>query len=353
MVLRSKKSFAWMVLVLGVVTATACSGETTPSASEIPDDPAAVADTSDASSEPAATDWEPQKPVEFIIMAGEGGGADRMARLMQSIVEQNDLASQPLIPINKAGGSGAEALQYMKSKDGDDHTLLVTLNSFYTTPIRQSNLEVDVLGFTPVGRMAEDTFVLWVHQDSGITDLDGFVAAAQEAGAGWLMAGTGKGQEDEILTNYLKETYDLEMTYVPFDGGGDVAKQLAGQQVNSTVNNPSEALGFFEEGTFVPIVAFTSERLSKFPDTPTLKELDQDFAYFMQRSVVGAPGMSPEAASYYQALFEQVYATPEWQEYVADKSLQGDFLSGDALIDYWQTQYEVHTTLLQDPVAAE
>jgi len=57
-----------------------------------------------------ANAWEPTKPVDFIIMAGKGGGADKMARLMQSIVEKENLANRPLVPTNKSGGSGAEAL---------------------------------------------------------------------------------------------------------------------------------------------------------------------------------------------------------------------------------------------------
>lgn len=295
-----------------------------------------------------AADWQPRKPVEFIIMAGPGGGADKMARLMQTVIEKNDLASKPFIPVNKAGGSGAEALVYMKGKEGDDHVVMVTLNSFYTTPIRQPNLGVDISTFTPIGRMAEDTFVLWVHKDSGITNLDEYVAAAKEAGQDWVMAGTGRAQEDELLTRWLNKTYGLEMRYVPFKGGGDVAKQLAGQHVNSTVNNPSEALGFFESGAVVPIAAFTPERLPQFPDAPTFKELGQDYSYFMQRSVVGAPGMSEEAAAYYRDLFNKVYQTAEWQEYMSSKSLRGEFMTGDALSAYWAEQKALHEQLLKD-----
>ncbi|MEE9597427.1 MAG: hypothetical protein V3V96_11685, partial [Acidiferrobacterales bacterium] len=104
--------------------------------------------------------WEPRKPVDFIIMAGKGGGADKMARLMQTIIEKHKLASKPFIPINKPGGSGAESLIHLKNAKGvnKDHTVMVTLNSFYTTPLRQPGLGVDISTFTPVGRMAEDTF---------------------------------------------------------------------------------------------------------------------------------------------------------------------------------------------------
>tara|TARA_B100000945_G_scaffold205471_1_gene165215 strand:- start:108 stop:446 length:339 start_codon:yes stop_codon:yes gene_type:complete len=82
--------------------------------------------------------WKPKKPVEFVIMAGKGGGADKMARLMQTVIEKKGWSSMPLTPINKPGGSGAEALVHLKNRANSDpnHTIMVTLNSFYTTPMR-------------------------------------------------------------------------------------------------------------------------------------------------------------------------------------------------------------------------
>lgn len=295
-----------------------------------------------------AADWAPKKPVDFVIMAGKGGGADKMARLMQSIIEKNKLSSKPLVPVNKPGGSGAEALIHLKGKQGDNHTLMVTLNSFYTTPLRQPNLGVDIATFTPVARMAEDTFLLWVHKDTGITTVEQFVAAAKGAGKDWIMAGTGKGSEDQLLTTFLNNAYGLEMKYVPYKGGGRVAKELAGKHANSTVNNPSEQLGFYEAGDTVPIAAFTPERLPLFADAPTFKELGQDFVYFMQRSVVGAPGMSNDAADYYREVFNKVYASEEWQTYMKKKSLQGDFMSGGDLRNYWAREKNVHETMLRE-----
>ena len=298
----------------------------------------------------AAMAWEPKKPVDFIIMAGKGGGADKMARLMQSVIEKKDIASKPFVPINKPGGSGAEALLHMKNTKGinKDHTVMVTLNSFYTTPMRQPALDVDISTFSPVARMAEDTFLLWVHVDSGIENIDQFVEAAKAKGNDWIMAGTGKGQEDQLLTDFLNRAYGLNMKYVPFKGGGRVAKELAGKHANSTVNNPSEQLGFYEAGTTRPIAAFTPERLELFGDSPTFKELGQDFVYFMQRSVVGAPGMSAEAEEYYRNVFQQVFDSEEWQTYRKKKSLYGDFLTGQELKDYWAREKEIHRAMLKE-----
>jgi len=296
-----------------------------------------------------ADGWKPNKPIDFVIMAGKGGGADKMARLMQSIVEKEGLASKPLVPTNKSGGSGAEALVHMKGAGDPDHTIMVTLNSFFTTPLRQPGLDVDIMKFAPIARMANDTFLLWVHKDEGISNFAEFVSEAKNRGSKWVMGGTGKNSEDNIITDHLNDTFGLEIKYIPYKGGGAVAKDLAGQQINSSVNNPSEALGFYESGDVVALVAFTDERLPLFPDVPTFNEVvvDAPFAYYMQRSVVGAPGMSDEALSYYQEVFQNVFDSDGWQDYKEKKSLLGDIMTGSDLVEYWDAQRDRHEKILK------
>ncbi len=294
-----------------------------------------------------ASAWEPNKPIDFVIMAGKGGGADKMARLMQAIVEEGNLSPRPLVPINKPGGSGAEALVHLNTARDPNHTIMVTLNSFFTTPLRQPGLGVDIMDFAPIGRMAEDTFLLWVNKDEGINTFEEFVAEAKKRGSGWVMGGTGKDSEDNIITDYLNSHFGLEIKYVPYKGGGAVAKDLAGNQIDSSVNNPSEALGFYESGDLIPLVAFTDERLPLFPDVPTLKEKGADFSYYMQRAVVGAPGMSDEALAFYNQLFQQVFDSPRWQKYKTDKSLLGEKIEGLELREYWLNQRKRHEAILK------
>ncbi len=295
----------------------------------------------------ALAEFQPQKPITFVVMAGKGGGADKAVRLMQTIIAKNKMAPVPVTPINKPGGTGAEALVYMNGKKGDNHTIMFTLNSFYTTPLRQPALGVDITTFTPIARMAEDTFLLWVNSDrKDINSVADFVKAAKAKGSDWIMAGTGKASEDNLLTDFLNTAYGLNMKYVPYKGGGKVAKELAGNNADSTVNNPSEQLGFYEAGKTKPLGAFTPKRLPMFKDTPTFVELGQDMVYFMQRTVVGAPGMSADAEAYYVKLFTTVFNSPEWQKYRTKKSLQGDLLTGQKLMDYWKNEREVHKNML-------
>ena len=294
-----------------------------------------------------AEGWQPRKPVDFVIMAGPGGGADQIARFVQSVAEKNDMTRRPLVPNNKGGGSGAEALIHLKGASDPDHTILVTLNSFFTTPLRQDNLGIDIQTFTPIAMMGVDPFVLWVHKESGITNFDQYVEQVKSMNGEFVMGGTGAGQEDSIVIAYMSGAYGLDIKYIPYDGGGAVAKDLAGKQIMATVNNPAEAKGFYEAGDFVPLVAFSDERLPAYPDVPTMKEMGHDFSYYNQRAVVGAPGMSEEAAAYYQELFTKIYESEEWQGYLSSESLSPLWMDSAEQRDYWATQVENHKLLLQ------
>lgn len=308
---------------------------------------AAAAALSATSFSSVAQSWEPTKPIDFVIMAGAGGGADQIARFIQSVAEKNDLTPRPLIPNNKGGGSGAEALIALNNSKDPDHTILVTLNSFFTTPLRQEGLGIDISTFTPVAMMGVDPFVLWVHKDREINTFEEWQAAVKEADGEWVMGGTGKGQEDSLVTTWLEQNYDLSIKYIPYDGGGAVAKDLAGQQIMSSVNNPSEAKGFYENGDVVPLVSFSDERLPLVSDVPTVIEMGKEFSYYNQRAVVGAPGMSDEAAAYYQELFKTIYDSEEWQGYMASESLSPLWMDADEQRTYWDTQVARHTELLE------
>jgi putative tricarboxylic transport membrane protein len=292
---------------------------------------------------PPAAAWEPSKPVQFIVMAGEGGGADRATRFLIDVIAKNKLSPVAFEVINQPNRSGADALAGMLARSGDDHVILFTLNSFYTTPLNLAELGIDIAKFTPIARLAEDAFVLWVHKDrTDINTIDDFVHAAKAKGDKWAMAGTGHDAEDEMLTDFLNASYDLDMKYIEKGGGGEVAEELTQKRADSTVNNPAEQAELYAKGVSKPIVVFTPARLKAYPAVPTLRETGMDFTYFMQRSVAGPPAMSAEAREWYQKLFRSLFDGPEWKAYREKNSLSGEFLSGPALMSYWLAEREKH-----------
>lgn len=287
--------------------------------------------------------FKPQQPVTFIVMAGKGGGADKAVNFISGLMKkyQPDL---PEIRIeNIPGRSGADALAEIAKRRGDPNTLMFTLNSFYTAPMDHPDLKVDITKLTPVGRLANDTFVLWVNSDrEDIKTLNDFVKAARNKGKGWVMSGTGTGSEDNLLTDFLNAQYGLEMTYQPRKGGGAVAKDLAEGRADSTVNNPAEQAKYHGESKTKPIVAFTPSRLKQYLAIPTLTETGMNFHYFMQRSVVAPEAMPKDAADYWRALFKAIFDSPEWQEYRTKNSLEAPFITGEELRKFWQDERRKH-----------
>lgn len=239
---------------------------------------------------PALAAWKPTKPITFIVMAGKGGGADKAVRFLVKTMTTHKLVDVPFEIVNIPGNSGGDALVELQRRRGDNHAILFTLNSFYTTPMKKPELKIDVSEFTPIARLAQDVFLLWVHSDrKDIKTIDDFVEAAREKGSSWVMSGTGSGSEDNLLTDFFNTMYGLQITYRPLKGGGAVAKELAQKKCDSTVNNPSEQAKYYADGLTKPIVAITPARLEQYERTPTLNETGMAFHYYMQRSVVGAP----------------------------------------------------------------
>ena len=228
----------------------------------------------------SALAWEPTKPVEFIVPAGTGGGADQMARLLQSIVQKHNLMKQPLVVVNKSGGAGAEGFLAIKDAKGDPHKLVITLSNLFTTPLA-TGVPFNWKDLTPVAMLALDQFVLWVNTDSPHKSAKDYVGAVKTAGANkFKMGGTGSKQEDHIITVALERATGAKFTYIPFKGGGEVAVQLVGKHIDSSVNNPIEAVAQWRAGKLRPLCVFDDERMPykakvadrAWHDIPTCKE---------------------------------------------------------------------------------
>src|SRR5205814_10308059 len=107
-----------------------------------------------------AVAWEPNKPVEIVVAAGAGGASDQMARMMQSAIQKNNLMKQPVVVSLKGGASGAEALMYMKSSEGDPNKMLIAYSLIYMLPL-SAKIPFNWRELTPVPVVALDQVVLW------------------------------------------------------------------------------------------------------------------------------------------------------------------------------------------------
>jgi tripartite-type tricarboxylate transporter receptor subunit TctC len=306
---------------------------------------------------PMAAAWEPTKPVEFVVPAGTGGGADQMARFLQGVISKHSLMKQPLVVVNKSGGAGAEGFLDVKSARGEPHKIVITLSNLFTTPLG-TGVPFNWKDMTPVAMLALDQFVLWVNAESSYKTAREYLEAVKAAPPNtFKMAGTGSRQEDQIITVALEKVAGRKFTYVPFKGGGDVAVQLVGKHVSSTVNNPIEAVAHWRAGKLRPLCVLDDERMpfkakvtetQSWNDIPSCKEAGVDVDYLMLRGIFMPPGATPEQVGFYVELFRKVRATPDWKEFVEKGAFKDSFLTGKDYVEWLGKAETLHRNLMQE-----
>ena len=295
--------------------------------------------------------WEPTKPIEFVIPAGTGGGADQMARLIAGIAEKHKLSPRPIIVVNKSGGAGAEGFLHVKAKKGDAHTMIITLSNLFTTPLH-TGVPFNWKDLTPIARMALDQFILWVNAETSYKTAKEYVAVVKEKSGGdarMKMGGTGSAQEDQIITIQLEQALGVKFTYVPFKGGGEVCVNLVGKHVDSTVNNPIECVSHWKAGRVRPLAVFDAARIGEpeWKDIPTVKEaLGVDIQYLMLRGIFGAPDMPKEAVEWYIGFLRKVYDTPDFKDYLKQGALKPAFLTGPEYVKWVEENETLHRELM-------
>jgi tripartite-type tricarboxylate transporter receptor subunit TctC len=306
----------------------------------------------------AAQSWEPTKPVQFVIPAGTGGGADQMARFIQGVVTKNNLMKQPLVVVNKAGGAGAEGFLEVKKNKGDPHHIIITLSNLFTTPLG-TGVPFSWKDLTPVAMLALDQFVLWVHNEAPYKTAKDYIDAVKAGDdKKFKMGGTGSKQEDQIITVALEKlTAPKKLTYVPYAGGGAVATQLVGKHVDSTVNNPIEAVSQWKAGNLRPLCIFDAKRsiykdkvtaTMAWSDIPTCKEVGVNTEYQMLRGIFMSPEAKPEQVAYFVDLFKKVMATDEWKKFMEDGAFNQTFMSGAEYAKWVEAADKLHYDLMKE-----
>ncbi len=299
---------------------------------------------------PAAA-WEPTKPIEFVVPAGTGGGADLMARFIAGIAQKDKLSPQPLLVVNKKGGSGAEGFLYVKGKSGDPHTIIITLSNLFTTPLA-TGVPFNWKELTPVARLALDHFILWVNAATPYKTPGDYFEAVRSKPGKFKMGGTGSAQEDQIITLLMQKNFKLKFTYVPFKGGGTVCANLVGKHIDSSVNNPSECLGHWKAQRVRPLAVIASERiqLPTWDTIPTMKEATGvDMSYLMLRGIFAPPDMPKEALAWYVGFLRKVTESASWKKYTDDNALKRAFLANGPEFRAWLGETEtLHRELMTE-----
>src|SRR2546421_611870 len=201
-------------------------------------------------------------------------------------------------------------------------------------------------------------FMLWVNAEKPSQTAKEYIDAVKAAPLGSIkMGGTGSKQEDQIITVAVEKATGTKFTYIPYKGGGEVAVQLVGNHLDSTVNNPIEAVAQWRGGKVRPLCVFDGKQMDydeqiadgkSWKDIPTFKSQGLDIEYLMLRGIFMSPKATKDHVEYYIDLFKKVRATPEWQDFMKNGAFNTTFLTGADYAKWVEVEEKRHEVLMKE-----
>jgi putative tricarboxylic transport membrane protein len=236
-----------------------------------------------------AQDKFPSKPVEVVTHSGVGGGTDITARMM--MVHAPGVFKTEFVVVNRTGGSGAAALDYLlERKDG--HTIALITQTHLLTILRSKG-KYKYEELVPLARATEDPQVLMVGKNSPYKTPQDFFKAAK--GKAMKFGTTHVGSIDHIGTVAVARAAGLQPpAIVPFRGGADVVINLVGGNIDAALANYAESESQVKSGDVRPLVTFANSRLTVLPNVPTGKEVGVDTIQSTVRGFVTVRGVPPD-----------------------------------------------------------
>jgi len=216
-----------------------------------------------------AQSW-PSKPVRVIVAFAAGGSTDVAVRSIQESLERS--LGQPVIVENRPGAAGNIAADYVVKQPADGHVVLASADSLASNPHLFTNLTFNpAKDLVPVVQLTRQPVVLAVHPSLGVSSVAELVAAAR-AKPGLAYATSGAGSIQHMAGEWFSQLAGIQLTHVPYKGGGQAVKDLLGGQVpiGSLGNTP--LLPHHRAGRIRIIAQTTAARSASLPEVPTYEE---------------------------------------------------------------------------------
>jgi len=296
-----------------------------------------------------AAEWKPSKPIEFVAPFAPGGGSDVLARSIASIIEGEKLCPQPLIVVNRAGGSGLVGTTSVVQQKGNPHVLVTFIPGQAQAALVAGKGAPTFRELTPICNLALDEQLIVVKTDSPLKTIRDVIAEAKKRTGELTIGGTGAGQDDQICQSLFERSAGIKLRYVPFKSGGECITALLGGHVNMIWANPPEFVPQWEAKMVRPVAVAKATRMTDFPDVPTLKEIGHDVTYFFYRGIAAAHDIPAEAAAFYENMFKRMAESSSWREnYLKKYSLSPSWMGSKEFAKVVAQNEEESKEILKD-----
>ncbi|HET9576609.1 MAG TPA: tripartite tricarboxylate transporter substrate binding protein [Usitatibacter sp.] len=270
----------------------------------------------------AAAQAFPTKPIRIVVTYPPGGGADLMARLVAP--KMSESLGQPVVVENKPGASGQIGASEVARSAPDGYTLMLDASSYSVNPSLYSKLPYEpTKAFTPIAVLALFPNVLVVTPSYPVHDVKGLIAAAKAKPGTIAFASSGNGSAQHLSGELFLQKTGVQMTHVPYKGGGPALNDVMGGQVPTFFANMASSLPQIKGGKLRPLAITGAKRSPALPDVPTMAEAGVPGYEVYEWNAIFAPAGTPPAviAKLAEAI-DKAVQSPEFRERVA--SLGGE-----------------------------
>jgi putative tricarboxylic transport membrane protein len=270
----------------------------------------------------------PEKQIELVVPGNPGAGSDTFARLIADLIRKERLVAQPIVITNRAGGGGAIAAVYAAQKRGDPYTVVSFPTGMMLTAALRSGLDIGLEKFQPLALLGFDINCLMVNADSPYKSVRELVdaARAQPKTISVSVGSTGSGSHMFVYT--LERLTGARFNTVIMKSGTEAVTAVLGGHVHWTTGQMTDAMPHVGAGKMRILGIASHQRLGPLAAVPTMKEQGLDMHVAAGRGFSAPAAIPAPAAAYLENVFEKVYRTAAWQDYMARNLMEPVFMNG-------------------------
>jgi putative tricarboxylic transport membrane protein len=267
----------------------------------------------------------PENPVEIIVHSSPGGGSDLFARQVAATLEKEGIVKQKIQVVNRTGGGGTVALNYLASKKGDPYTLMNVTTSPLSALIRGSS-KMKFEDLTLIAMLMEDPNLAFTRYDSPFKDMQAVIAEAKKAPKKVNVAVGNIGGSEHICAHRVAKAAGVEFNIVSFQSGGEAAVALLGGHVDISFGNINEQMGQIQAKKVRPLAIMTEKRVPYLPDVPTMKEIGIDAEFSQIRGFWGPQDFPPSDVKFWEDAFAKFVQTKGFKEMLNSNQAVENFM---------------------------
>lgn len=287
-----------------------------------------------------AQSWKPDKTVEIVVSSAPGGSNDRVARMIQKIVQEQKLIPVPITVLNKPGGNQTISRAYINQFPGDAHYLEIGNPTLIANTITGLQQFTD---FTPIVLMINEFTAFSVRPDSPLRNAQDLVAQLRKDPESVSIGVSNRGGTNHLALSMLAKAGGADvrrLKVVVFKTNAEGLTAIMGGHIQLVASAVGTVIEQVRGGKARIISVGAPQRLGgDLAQVPTLREQGYDVSLSNWRAIIGPKGLSAAQTAYWEEVLSKVAASAEWKATIEQQFWDSNFLRGREFGKYMEQEY--------------